>query len=107
MAAEALHPSQASSHSFRQELGRLLQLGLPIALVQLGMTALNFVDIAMLGHHSAASLPAMALGNTLAWGATMFCMGTVTAIEPCCRCPRRCCCYLPPPGCGGAASPRR
>lgn len=82
MEVAANHPSQTSSRSFGEELRRLLQLGLPIALVQLGMTALNFVDIAMLGHHDAHSLPAMALGNTLAWGATMFCMGTVTAIEP-------------------------
>ena len=76
------HPSQTRSRSFGEELRHLLQLGLPIALVQMGMTALNFVDIAMLGHHDARSLPAMALGNTLAWGATMFCMGAVTAIEP-------------------------
>ncbi|MCU0866098.1 MAG: MATE family efflux transporter [Planctomycetes bacterium] len=74
--------SQTPSRSFVDELRQLLRLGLPIALVQLGMTALNFVDLAMLGHHDEASLPAMALGNTLAWGAMVFCMGAVTAIDP-------------------------
>ena len=74
--------SQTPSRSFADELRQLLRLGLPIAMVQLGMTALNFVDIALLGHHDEASLPAMALGNTLAWGAMVFCMGAVTAIDP-------------------------
>lgn len=74
--------SQVPSRSFGDELAQLLRLGGPIALVQLGMTALNFVDIAMLGHHDEASMPAMALGNTLSWGATMFCMGAVTAVDP-------------------------
>jgi multidrug resistance protein, MATE family len=74
--------SQIPSRSFGEELRALLRLGLPIALVQLGMTALNFVDVAMLGHHDPASLPAMALGNNLAWAASMFCLGTITAIDP-------------------------
>ncbi len=74
--------SQTPSRSFADELRQLLRLGLPIALVQLGLTGLNFVDIAMLGHHDPASLPAMALGNTLVWAATMFCMGALTAVDP-------------------------
>ena len=74
--------SQVPSRSFGDELAQLLRLGGPIVLVQLGMTALNFVDIAMLGHHDEASMPAMALGNTLSWGAMMFCMGAVTAVDP-------------------------
>lgn len=74
--------SQRPSRSFADELGQLLRLGGPIALVQLGLVALNFVDIALLGRHDPGSLPAMALGNTLAWIATMFCVGTVTAVDP-------------------------
>jgi MATE family multidrug resistance protein len=74
--------SQTASRSTRDELWQLLRLGGPIVLVQFGMTSLNFVDVAMLGHHDAAALPAMALGNTLAWIAMMFCMGTVTAVDP-------------------------
>lgn len=74
--------SQTPSRSFGDELRQLLRLGLPIALVQLGLTGLNFVDIAMLGHHDARSLPAMALGNTVAWIVSMFCLGAMTAVDP-------------------------
>jgi MATE family multidrug resistance protein len=82
MDAAAPHQSQTPSRSFADELRQLLRLGVPIALAQLGLTGLNFVDIAMLGHHDPASLPAMALGNTLAWIVSMFCLGTVTAVDP-------------------------
>ena len=74
--------SQTPSRSFVDELRQLLRLGLPIAAVQLGLTGLNFVDLAMLGHHDASSLPAMALGNTIALIAAMFCMGTLAAVDP-------------------------
>lgn len=74
--------SQTPSRSFGDELRQLLRLGLPIALVQLGLAGLNFVDLAMLGHHDERSLPAMALGNTLAWIAAMFCMGAMAAVDP-------------------------
>ena len=74
--------SQTPSRSFAEEVRQLLRLGGPIALVQFGMTALNFVDVAMLGHHDAKSLPVMALGATLAWSATIFCMGALTAVDP-------------------------
>ncbi len=76
------HASQTPSRSFADELRQLLRLGLPIAAVQLGLTALNFVDLAMLGHHDEGSLPAMALGNTLAWIVSMFCMGVMAAVDP-------------------------
>lgn len=75
---QPLSPSRSLGH----ELWQLLRLGGPIALVQFGMTALNFVDVAMLGHQDAAALPAMALGATLVWGAMMFCMGACTAADP-------------------------
>lgn len=74
--------SQTPSRSFGDELRQLLRLGGPIALVQLGTIALNVVDVAMLGHHDPAGLPAMALGNNLVWLAMMFCMGVTTAAEP-------------------------
>ncbi len=78
----AAHPSQTASRSFGDELRQLLRLGAPIAVVQLGTTSLNFVDVAMLGRHDPASLPAMAIGNTLSWTAMVFCMGALTGIEP-------------------------
>lgn len=75
-------PSQTRSRSFGHEVRQLLRLGGPIALVQLGMTSMNFVDVAMLGHHDAAAMPAMALGATLANAPLFFCMGVGTAIDP-------------------------
>ena len=74
--------SQRPSRSFADELRQLLRLGLPIAFVQFGMTAMNFVDVAMLGRHDEEALPAMALGNLLSWAASVFCMGAVTATAP-------------------------
>ncbi|MFK7739624.1 MAG: MATE family efflux transporter [Planctomycetota bacterium] len=74
--------SQRPTQSFGDELVQLLKLGLPIAFVQFGMTALNLIDTALLGRHDEASIPVMMLGNVLSFGATVFCMGAVTAIDP-------------------------
>lgn len=76
------HPSQTVTRTRREELAALARLGGPIVLVQFGMTAMNLVDVAMLGRHAPDSLPAMALGNTLAWAAQMFGIGAVTAVDP-------------------------
>lgn len=75
-------PSQAVTRSFAEELRALLRLAGPIVLVQFGTTALNFVDVAMLGRHEPGSLPAMALGNTLAWAAMVFGFGAIAALDP-------------------------
>src|SRR5690606_21981866 len=83
MDAPIEHQSQRPSRSFGDELRQLLRLGLPIATVQFGMMAMNFVDVAMLGRElDERALPAMALGSLLAWAATVFCMGAVTATDP-------------------------
>jgi MATE family multidrug resistance protein len=74
--------NQRRAPTFVGELRELARLGGPIALVQLGMTAMNFVDAAFLGHYRAASLAAMALGNTLSWAALVFCMGALIAVDP-------------------------
>ncbi len=76
------HDSQTPSRSFAEELRHLLRLGGPIAFVQLGMTAMNFVDVAVLGRHTPAALPAMALGATIANAPLFFFMGIVTALDP-------------------------
>jgi multidrug resistance protein, MATE family len=75
-------PSQHQSQSIADEVRQLLRLGLPIAFVQFGMTAMNFVDVAMLGRHDEQAIPAMALGNLLSWAASVFCMGAVNATDP-------------------------
>lgn len=82
MDANLPHASQTPSRSLGDELRQLLRLGAPIAAVQLGLTSLNFVDLAMLGHYDEAGLPAVALGNTLVWIGSMFCMGALAAVDP-------------------------
>lgn len=74
--------SQHRSRSFADELGQLLRLGLPIAFVQFGMTAMSLVDTALLGHHDPTSLPVMTLGNLLSFGTMVFGMGAVAAADP-------------------------
>lgn len=74
--------SQQRTTSLRAELAALARLGGPIALVQFGQTMLNFVDVAFLGHHDAAAMPSMSLGNTLCWAAIVFCMGVLAALDP-------------------------
>ncbi len=75
-------PSQRPSRTAWEELRHLLRLGLPIAFVQLGMTAMNFVDVALLGRHDETSLPAMTLGNLLSFAMMVFCMGAITVADP-------------------------
>jgi MATE family multidrug resistance protein len=57
-------------------------LAAPIVVVQFGMTAMGFVDVAMLGHYRGDALAGMALGHTLTWGALVFCMGVLMAVDP-------------------------
>jgi len=75
---QEIRPATTAWSEFRA----LLALGGPIALAQLGMTSLNFVDILWLGHYRADALSAMALGNNLVWAAMVFCMGVVTVVDP-------------------------
>jgi multidrug resistance protein, MATE family len=70
------------ARSFGGEVRELLRLAGPIAFVQLGMTAMGFVDVAFLGHYGAESLSSMGLGNTLTWAAIVFCMGAIAAVDP-------------------------
>jgi len=82
MAPDPHHDSQRPSRSFWDEMRQLMRLGLPIAFVQFGMTAMNFVDVALLGRHDASSLPAMTLGNLMSFGVMIFCVGAITAADP-------------------------
>lgn len=82
MAPDPQHDSQRPSRSFWDEMRQLMRLGLPIAFVQFGMTAMNFVDVALLGRHDESSLPAMTLGNLMSFGVMIFCVGAITAADP-------------------------
>jgi multidrug resistance protein, MATE family len=64
------------------ELRTIARMSIPIALSQLGMTAMAFVDTLLLGHVGVDELAACALGNVWEW--TWLCLGfgLVMGIEP-------------------------
>jgi MATE family multidrug resistance protein len=75
-------PPQFEMIPSRAELRSLLELALPVVLVQVGMMTMGVVDTAMVGRVSAVDLAAVALGNLYVWMATAFGMGTLMALDP-------------------------
>jgi MATE family multidrug resistance protein len=65
-----------------RQFRELLDLALPVITVQLGMMAMGVVDTIMVGHLSAQALAAVALGNVYYFGASIFGMGTLMALDP-------------------------
>ena len=65
-----------------RDLRELLALALPVITVQLGMMAMGVVDTIMVGHLSPTALAAVALGNVYYFGASIFGMGTLMALDP-------------------------
>jgi MATE family multidrug resistance protein len=65
-----------------RDLRELLALALPVITVQLGMMAMGVVDTIMVGHLSPAALAAVALGNVYYFGASIFGMGALMALDP-------------------------
>src|SRR5882672_7551507 len=70
------------STSFRAELGAMVRLALPIVVVQLGQMLMGVVDTVMVGHVSADAIAAVALGNLYFFGAAIFGMGALMALDP-------------------------
>src|SRR6185503_16365676 len=68
--------------SFRTELGAMVRLALPIVVVQLGQMLMGVVDTVMVGHVSANAIAAVALGNLYFFGAAIFGMGALMALDP-------------------------
>jgi len=64
------------------ELRELLALALPVITVQVGMMLMGVVDSIMVGHVSAAALAGVALGNVYYFGAAIFGLGTLMALDP-------------------------
>ena len=68
--------------SFRAELGAMVRLAFPIVIVQLGQMLMGVVDTVMVGHVSAEAIAAVALGNLYFFGAAIFGMGVLMALDP-------------------------
>jgi MATE family multidrug resistance protein len=65
-----------------EALRTLLALALPVIVVQVGMMFMGVVDTIMVGHLSAQALASVALGNVYFFGAAIFGMGTLMALDP-------------------------
>jgi MATE family multidrug resistance protein len=65
-----------------EDLRALFRLAVPVIVVQLGMMTMGVVDTIMVGHLSPVALAAVALGNVYYFGASIFGMGTLMALDP-------------------------
>jgi MATE family multidrug resistance protein len=68
--------------TFRAELGAMVRLALPIVVVQLGQMLMGVADTVMVGRVSADAIAAVALGNLYFFGAAIFGMGALMALDP-------------------------
>jgi multidrug resistance protein, MATE family len=68
--------------SLRTEVRRLLALGVPVALTQLGAMTLGVVDTIMVGHVGVLELDAAALGNLWLMGTMIFGLGVIFGMDP-------------------------
>lgn len=66
----------------RGQFGELLELAVPIVLVQVGMMAMGVVDSIMVGHVSPAALAGVALGNVYWFSIAIFGQGVLLALDP-------------------------
>ncbi len=68
--------------SRRAEAKAIARLAAPIALAQFAITALGLVDVAVLGHASAAELGGAAVGRSIGFVAVALGLGAAAALEP-------------------------
>lgn len=59
-----------------------MALAIPVVVVQLGFMAMGAVDTLMVGRASAQMLAAVALGNLYFFNVSIFCTGTLMALDP-------------------------
>jgi MATE family multidrug resistance protein len=60
----------------------MVQLAVPIVVVQLGQMLMGVADTVMVGHVSPQAIAAVALGNVYFFGAAIFGMGALMALDP-------------------------
>lgn len=78
-------PAPGSVRSFapgRADLDALVRLALPVALVTVSTMTMGVADTIMVGRVSATDLAAVALGNLYFFGAVVFGMGVLFALDP-------------------------
>jgi multidrug resistance protein, MATE family len=65
-----------------RDLKELSRLALPVVVVQVGLMTMGVVDTIMVGRVSATDLAAVAVGNLYFFGAAVFGMGLLFALDP-------------------------
>jgi MATE family multidrug resistance protein len=66
----------------RAELRATVSLAVPVVFVQVGFMLMGVVDTLMVGRVSASALAAVALGNLYFFNVSIFCAGTLMALDP-------------------------
>jgi MATE family multidrug resistance protein len=74
-------PAPASG-SLRDEARRLARLAVPVALAQLAIMGMGFVDLLMVGRVSVDALAAVAIANPWQFGTLLFANGLLMGLDP-------------------------
>ncbi|MGE0160789.1 MAG: MATE family efflux transporter [Gemmatimonadales bacterium] len=83
MSAPVEHVVRAADYRPRAgDLGPLVRLALPVAVVQVGMLVMGVVDTIMVGRVSAVDLAAVAIGHLYFFGVAVIGMGVLYALDP-------------------------
>ncbi|MBX3258501.1 MAG: MATE family efflux transporter [Labilithrix sp.] len=80
--ARVVLPEAAAPNPIRRELATIARLATPLALAQFGLTAIGLVDVAVLGHASAAELGGASIGRSINFASVAFGIGVAAALEP-------------------------
>ncbi|HLA63198.1 MAG TPA: MATE family efflux transporter [Rhodothermales bacterium] len=70
------------ARAFLREGRATLALAAPLALAQLAQMAMAFVDVVMIGRLGPASMAGAVVGSSLFFSLSIFCTGTVSAVNP-------------------------
>ncbi len=68
--------------AYKKEIRATLILAAPVVLTQVAHISMGFVDTVMVGRLGPAELAGVALGSTMFFTATIFCMGVIMAVGP-------------------------
>ena len=61
---------------------RLFRLAVPVVMAQVGLMAMNVVDVMIVGRLSATALAGVAIGTVCVFAIGTFGMGTLTVLDP-------------------------
>lgn len=76
------NPRTTPDRGLMAELRAMLRLAVPVVTVQVGLMFMGVVDTIMVGRVSAQAIAAVAMGNLYFFGAAVFGMGLLLALDP-------------------------